>query len=172
MAQVKFNSKQIEENLTKKFDAFKTDEKSLNDFGERLVVNIKADARAGLTYTGKAFPSLSPEWVKRKNKLADKNNGSLDRFYKSGKSNVTFFGDLLRGLYYKVKGGKLVLGFKGKHQAIIGVRGKVLEGSRAKLSDIYDGLGLIDNRYKFVNVSEASELYLKDLFVKYLRRKK
>ena len=169
MARITFDTSKVTKELRKKFEGFIDDKDSMDKYGKRLVRNIRADAIDGKNHKGENFPSLSREWVLRKARLSSVN--SLSRFYSKGKSNVTFMGDLVKGVAYELKTREIELLVQGNHRAVIGVKGKVLKGSTAKLSVIYSGLVDIDDNYAFLGPSDASNEYLIVLFKRYLRRK-
>ena len=166
---VKIDAKKVRENIVKRFKDFESDPEQLDLFAKRIVRNVKADAVNGYNFNGEQFPSLSTQWIKRKSRLLTVNNPS--RFYSAGKSNLSFMGDLLKAIKYKLSGKEVILLITGNHRKVKGIRGKNLKGSNSNLATIYDGLASRDKAWGFLGVSEESRQYLRTLFIRFLRRK-
>jgi hypothetical protein len=166
---IKINSDKARENIIRRFKEFENNAEQLDLFAKRIVRNVKADAVEGINYNKESFPELSSSWEDRKSKLLDVNSSS--RFYGRGKSNVSFMGDLLKSIAYKIRGNEIILLITGNHRKVKGIRGKYLEGSNSALADIYDGLASRDKAWGFLGVSQDSKAYLKTIFIRFLRRK-
>lgn len=167
MAKIK-NLNKVIRNLERRFTDFTNDPRELEKAAKVIVRNIKADSREGKGYDGKSFPSLSPDTVKRRSKLASYN--SVSRFFLAGKANVTFVGQTINAIKYAIRGNKIVIFATGKHSPLKGVRGKKLQGSDAKFSDILKGLAGLG--YRIIGVSKKSKESIRTQFVRFLRRRR
>lgn len=73
---------------------------TLDEIGGQVVeLNRKSIRQGKNPNSGESFPALSPEWIKRRNRIAPRNE--LAEFYRPRKSNLTFSGQLLDALHYK-----------------------------------------------------------------------
>lgn len=172
MAKVKINSRQLKKitkNLQKRFDDFTEDKKELNKAGEIILREIKANSRQGVGYDGESLPSLSSSWDKRRKRLASVNNTS--RFYDSSpaRSTVSFLGDTINKLKYRIEGAKIEVFGEGNHRRIKGIRVNFLEGSNSPISDILSGLK--EKGYKILGVSDKARDQIRTNFIRFIRRK-
>lgn len=125
-------------NIEKKLKKVTTSKKVLNEIGEFLVDDVVNTTRKGRVVNGQKFsgnPKLKPS-TKKWRKKYEKLNSTGDS-YSTNKSNLTFTGELLRSITYKISGSRLTVFAKGRHSKYQGVNGKI--GSRPKNSEIIEG---------------------------------
>ena len=138
----------------------------LNDVGQYVTTNLIGNARQGKTNEGTSFDPISKSWIKRKAALADVNN--TDEFYKKNKSNLTFTGQLLRSISYRIYQGTLTLGiyFKGNRKPYKGIRKAELDGpaTNAELAE------QIEKTRPFMFISEKMNKVLVNRVIRGLKR--
>lgn len=92
---------QVKESVQKLFESIRTDKELLTEIGANLVVQTQAFNRAGKTPSGgKHENQISDEWIERKERLKTVNN--VSEYYREGASNLTFTGQLLRSIKFKI----------------------------------------------------------------------
>lgn len=123
-------------NIEKKLKRVTTSKKMLNDIGEFLVEDIQNTARKGKVVEGEKFkgnPKLAPSTKKWRKKYEKVNPTGQD--YSTNKSNLTFTGEFLRSIAFKISGGRLTVFAKGTHSQYTGLKGGKI-GKKVKNSDI------------------------------------
>jgi hypothetical protein len=130
---------------------------------------IKANSRQGVGFDGENLPSLSKEWDERRKRLATVN--STSRFYNSSpaKSTVSFLGDTINKLKYRIEGSRITIFGEGNHKRVKGIRVNFLEGSNSPISDILAGLK--KKGYKILGVSDKAREQIRTNFIRFIRRK-
>lgn len=138
----------------------------LDDIGDYTTKNLVGYARLGKTSDGSSFSPLSKSWIKRKASLADVNN--TDEFYKKNKSNLTFTGQLLRSISYRIYQGTLTLGiyFKGNRNPYKGLVKSELDGpaTNTELAE------QIEKTRPFMFISEKMNKVLVNRVIRSLKR--
>ena len=117
MAQVKIkNIPQLKGKIKDLFEEIRKDTNLLNDIGVKSVELTQKFNRAGKSPKGNKHPELSDKWIDKKEELRPFNK--VSDYYKSGASNVTFTGELLRSIVFKImpSKGSVVLNNKGQHK--------------------------------------------------------
>lgn len=168
MARIKFDTKQIGKNLIKRFDEFKSSKKEMDKVGRIVTREIKVNSRKGIGYDGRAFPSITSKTIDRRKKLSTVNRTNRD--FSAGKSNATFMGDTINKITYQVKRATVIIFGKGNHRIIKGLRGKTLQGSNAKISEIITGLQ--GKGWRIMGVSKKARAQIRTNFIRFLRRRR
>lgn len=167
MAKVK-NIKAISRKIQRLKNEFLADNNNLKKIADENIKQIKLDARNGIGFDGKAFPSLSTKTIQRRDRLSTVNT-THPKFIPNF-SNATFMGDTIDKITYKIKNKKIELFGKGSHRFIIGVRGKRLKGSNAKISEIIENLE--DMGWKILGVNDQTKEFIVKRFVTFIKGKK
>lgn len=172
LAKVNFDLKKlrkITKNLTKRFDEFTSDSKELQKVARIVVKEIKANSAQGLGHDGNPLPSISDKWDERRAKLLKVNPKGDFTDLGSKTSKVSFMGDTLKKIKFKINGSKIEIFGDGNHRSITGIRGKKLKGSNASISDILKGLS--DLGYKILGVSDMARTQIRNNFIRFIRRR-
>lgn len=166
--------KKITKNLKKRFSQFQKDEEELEKAGKIILREIRANARQGVGYDGKPLPSITTgkgSWDERRKALAKVNKTS--KFYEpaSVTSTVSFTGDTIKKLKFKIKGNIIEIFGEGKHKKIRGVRGKFLKKSNSPIAKIIKGLRELNPSYKIIGASDKAKEQIRTNFIRFIRRK-
>jgi hypothetical protein len=124
------------DNIERKLKKVTTSKKLLNQIGEFLVEDVKATTRKGRVVDDEKFKGnskLKPSTKKWRKKYETVN--STGEAYSTNKSNLTFTGELINSIVYKISGGKLTVFARGTHSQYTGLKGGKI-GKRVKNSDI------------------------------------
>lgn len=169
MSKVK-NTKAIEQRVRRLAKEFKNDNRELKKAAKIVQNELRISLREGIKPDGNIMATISTEWSNRRDDLAEVNRTS--KFYKpnSLNSNATFTGDLVRKIVAIVKGNKIELFGKGRHKGYRGIKGKKLEGSNAKISDIIKGFA--DRGDILLGVTEKAKQRIRNQFIRFLKRKR
>jgi hypothetical protein len=138
MAKFKINKKILESTIAKKIAEVKgalQGRKLLDDVGEQIIKDIKRNTRTGKGFSTsqlngiknnkrESLPSLEKSTIKARKYYAKFN--PTTQVYKSGRSNLSFSGQLIDSIAYDVKKGRVVVSASGKkRRAYRTLKGKV-----------------------------------------------
>ena len=166
MAKVTLDAEKAFKYLDKKLKQFTTDRSNVDKVARIILSDIKKGSRSGKGYDGEKFPSLKVTTVKRRRRLAGVNK--TNKNYHPFLSNVTFMGDTINKLFYKVIGRSIFISGKGNHRYVKGIRVKKIKGSNAPIRKILGGLQ--SKGWKILGVSDNAKKKVSRLFRRYLRR--
>lgn len=101
MASVKIKGiPEVKASVRNLFNEVRKDPKLLEDIGIKMVEQTQAFNRSGKSVSGDKHPRIESETVDRKEKLKKVN--PVSEYYRRAASNVTFTGQLLRSIKFKV----------------------------------------------------------------------
>lgn len=174
---IKFNFKPLsikvaEDDVRKKLKKLTQDEELLNQIGDRMIQDLKFQARKGTNpVTGGKFIPLSPKWIKERQKIAEAQ--SVHETFKANRSNVTITGQLLDALRRNVLGRKLIIFFDGIHKPYKAKRVRNTgQGNRTIGKPIKNSLlaEYVNQIRPFFIVREKLLPQLKSIVIRYIRR--
>ena len=119
MAKVKANFRNLKDSVSLTVSKALKDEKLLNEIGEVIVTNSKAESRLGRDpKTGASYAGFSGEnaerYVKTRDRIAQRLGAG--RNFKPSKSNLTITGQLLDSIKHRVENNKLIIEPTGFHK--------------------------------------------------------
>lgn len=117
---------QVSADVKALFNRVIANKQMLGEIGQSLVEDIKSTTQKD----GKSIPLkvtdfklLKESWILRKRKLSQTNH--TDEYHEEGKSNLTFTGQLLNSIVFKiVSKGKLLFTFSGTHEGYVSESGQ------------------------------------------------
>lgn len=132
MATVKIKGlENVKRNVKELFEQTRKDEKLLEQMGIVLVTKTQDFNRAGLKpVDGKKHKPISKSWINRKEEL--KATNTVDgNYYRTGASNLTFTGQLLKSLKFKIfkNEGKVQLDATGTRKPYKNLDGTPMENT-------------------------------------------
>lgn len=130
MATVKINGlKNVKSSVEKLFEQIRTDKGLLDDVGANLVIQTQDFNRSGKSPSGTRHEPISDEWIERKEALKQKNNPAP--YYRRGASNLTFTGQLLQSIKFKINqsAGSVYLYMSGTRKPYKNLDGTLVENT-------------------------------------------
>jgi len=116
----------LHDDVVRIFNKVLSNEQMMNEIGKAVVTDIQVKTKKGYSIpNNSSFKPLTRSWINRRKKLAEVN--PVDDAYGPSKSNLTFTGDLLRSIIFKITGkGKLEFDFEGDHEPYMNLDGEPL----------------------------------------------
>lgn len=168
---IKFNEASIsglEKNVKDAFKKVIASNAMLNEVGKLVTEDIVETTRGersipdGLNH----LKLLKESWITRKKRLASTN--TKDSAYEEGKSNLTFTGQLLNSLKWKILGpGKIQTFFKGNHAPYVSGTG-AKSGKSIKNEDLAKYVAIAGR--PFIGVRPAIRVRIQRLVKGYVKR--
>ena len=158
--------------LKKKFKGAVSDRGMLKEVGEFSVDRIRANARKGKPARQDGsiskFPNLK-ESTKRIRKSLSKYNDTHATF-RFNRSNVTFTGQLLDHVRFKILKDKIELFIKGSRRLYRERNNKVLKGQERTSEEVYKKLVELNTRYKFLALDSKGIERTRRIVLRFLRK--
>jgi len=135
--------------------------------GRFAVRRIRKVVRAGVSpVTNRRFPRLKKSTKSRRERLAQHNKTS--KFYRRGKSNLHFTGQLLRGLEFDVRGKKVFVASRGKRKPL-----KNEDGTRAKRNPSNEQVAryVAKQGRPFLGMEEKGKQKIREMVAREVRKK-
>lgn len=165
MSKTRTSALKVTAKISKEFDRYSKDKVFLEKAGKIITDNIKSDSKLGKSYTGDKFPPLEKSTKEYKKYLAPFN--TLGDLYGPRKSNITFTGQLIKSIIYKVKANTIEIFSKENRQPYKGPNGAFK--NTATNPEI---LGHLKKRgWDILGVSKSSKKQIVSKFKELLRRK-
>jgi phage gpG-like protein len=116
MAKVRIkNTDRIKQSVKEELTKIISDKRLLTDIGVKMLELTQSFNRAGKSPTGKKHEAISDDWIETKEELRPYNK--VSEYYRKGASNLTFTGQLIRSIKFRVESSKatVVIEPTGKH---------------------------------------------------------
>lgn len=161
--------KNVEQSVKDAFKKVIANQKMLGEIGETIVVDVVEQTRSNeksIPNKMKDLPLLRESWIKRRDALSRSN--STNEEYQSGRSNLTFTGQLLNSLSWAVTGiGKIKIYFYGFHKPYLSLRKKEPIGEEITNEQL---AAYVSKTRPFVGVRPAIRLRVSRLVRSYMKR--
>lgn len=117
LAKVSANFRNLKDRVSLTVSDALKDEKLLNDIGETIVTNSKAESRLGRDpKTGERYADFSGDnpqrYIKTRERIA--RDVGAGRNFRPARSNLTLSGQLINSIKHKIINGKLIIGPEGR----------------------------------------------------------
>lgn len=171
---IRFNQKTIdaaEASVSAKLNEIAKSPALLSEIAEVAITDIKFQARKGVsTETNSKFKSLSPKWIKQRQKIAQAT--PVHETFKPNRSNITITGQLLDAMSKMLTKSGIAIVFKGLHNPyfINRVRKSGIRTVGKKISND-DLSGYVNEVRPFFKIRESLLPRLKNIVIRYIRRK-
>lgn len=133
----------VQQSVKDLFKKVVTSKETLNQIGEKVVFLTKGTIRTGKSPDAQggnasSFQPITEGWINRKERLKDFNDAS--EFYRKGKSNLTFTGQLVDSLDYELKQSSIIIRAFGSRKLYKGVNGKALPDQAKTNNEVVSSL--------------------------------